>query len=253
MPRDVCRQRHEKWHVQVSVISRETFAKHHRWNVSRISRWRFQSKLRLTLEDTQIPAEKKITKRNEYDTLWRISRSTKKKNQIKNYRNSSRIMTQHTRNENFSRKSTRQRHQFEMQKGNRYIYHTNIYIYISKLPRKRGFACVHRGRIRRWNFRWMSRDRCRAQKPRRQREPQTVVVTSNRGVIRPQVSSRVQISIRRCSLILFSLRHATVQRTRPGRVSLCPLYTYSVVRFRFCFMQFSISDIRRVSPPGGIN
>lgn len=38
-------------------------------------------------------------------------------------------MTQHTRNENFSRKSTRQRHQFEMQKGNRYIYHTNIYIY----------------------------------------------------------------------------------------------------------------------------
>lgn len=62
----------------------------------------------------------------------------------------------------------------------------------------------------------MSRDRCRAQKPRRQREPQTVVVTSNRGVIRPQVSSRVQISIRRCSLILFSLRYATVLRTRRG-------------------------------------
>ena len=33
------------------------------------------------------------------------------------------------------------------------------------------------------------------------------------------------------------------------------LYAYSVVRFRFCFMQFSISEIRRVSPPGprGIN
>ena len=61
----------------------------------------------------------------------------------------------------------------------------------------------------------MSRDRCRAQKPSRQREPQTVVVTSDRGVTRSQVSSRVQISIRSCSLFFF-LRHGDTYRDREG-------------------------------------
>lgn len=61
------------------------------------------SKSRLTLEDTQIPVEKKITKRNEHDGE-ESQDPPSQKNQIKNY-NSSRI-TQPARIKSFSRKST---------------------------------------------------------------------------------------------------------------------------------------------------
>lgn len=92
------------------------------------------------------------------------------------------------------------------------------------MPRKQEFRAYIGVRIRRWNFRWTSRDRCRAQKPPRQREPQTVVVTSNRGVIRPQVSSRVQISIRWCSFFFsYGMPPCRTRRDETRRGKVCPL------------------------------
>lgn len=151
-----------------------------------------------------------------------------------------------------------------MQKGNRDILH---YIHIRIFPscRENKNSCVYRGSNSTMKFqvnvaRQMPSTKASATKGAANRRS---YLESRRN---SSAGKQPGANIDSLMLILFFLRHATVQdetrrdEARQGLPASCVsllsfLYTYSVVRFRFCFMQFSISEIRRVSPPGprGIN
>lgn len=143
VPRDVCRQRHEKWHVQVSVISRETFAKHQRVKrISGISCPRFHSKLRFEkirkfpfLKENR-PKETKIRD----DRRISISNKKKKKsNKIIVIFNSFIIYLRKI--ENFSRSTGRDSIKDEFTDAKRERRYNITYI----VPRKQEDSYMHRG------------------------------------------------------------------------------------------------------------